>query len=113
VTLIEDLIEQRFIDELPERIIGDAAYDSDGLDSRLADRDIEMIAPNRSNRRHKTQDGRPMRRYRRRWMIERVFAWLQGFRRITTRYEFHAPNFLGFVQLGCVLILLRNSLRLD
>ena len=110
VTLIEDLIEQRFVDELPERIIGDAAYDSDPLDARLREQGVEMIAPNRSNRRHKTQDGRPMRRYRRRWMIERLFAWLQGFRRITTRYEFHAVNFLGLVHLGCIIILLRNYL---
>lgn len=56
-----------FLDELPERLIGDKAYDSDKLDQRLKEEyDIEMIAPNRS-RRGKTQNGRPLRRYRRRW----------------------------------------------
>lgn len=93
----------------PERLIGDAAYDSDRLDTRLADeRGIELIAPHRSNRVNITQDGRPMRRYRRRWHVERLFAWLQNYRRIVTRWERRANNYLGFVQLGCILILLRH-----
>lgn len=92
----------------PERLIGDKAYDSDALDVRLAqERRIELIAPNRKNRK-KSQDGRPLRRYRRRWKIERLFAWLQNFRRLVTRWEYHAENFLGFVHLGCIVILLRH-----
>jgi transposase len=59
-------------------------------------------------RRKRTQDGRPLRRYLRRWKIERLFAWLKNFRRISSRWERHATNFLGTVQLGCVLILLRR-----
>lgn len=66
-----------------------------------------MIAPNRESRK-KTQDGRSLRRYRRRWQIERLFAWLYNFRRLGIRYEYHAENFLGMVQLGLVLILLRH-----
>ena len=69
-----------------------------------------MIAPRRGGRR-KTQDGRPLRRYRRRWKIERLFAWLHNFRRLVTRYEYHAENFLAFVQLGCIMILLRAFVR--
>ena len=88
-------------------MIGDRGYDSDKLDTRLAARGIELIAPNRSTRRQHFQDGRQLRRYCRRWKIERLFAWLQNFRRLVTRYEYHADNFLGFVQLGCILILLR------
>jgi len=90
-------------------MIGDKAYDSDALDARLyAERGLTLIAPHRGNRqRRRTQDGRPLRRYRRRWRIERLFAWLQNFRRLVTRYEYHAENFLGFVQLGCIVILLR------
>ena len=88
-------------------MIGDKAYDSDPLDQRLRQRGIEMIAPNRQKRR-KTQDGRPLRRYRHRWKIERLFAWLKNFRRICCRWERHADNFLGMVQLGCMLIMLRH-----
>jgi transposase len=90
-------------------LIGDKAYDSDGLDiSLMQTRGIDMIAPHRTNRsKPKTQDGRKLRRYRRRWKIERLFAWLQNFRRIVVRYEYHAENFLGMVELGCAVILLR------
>jgi transposase len=94
---------------LPERLIGDKAYDADALDQTLAEEyGIEMISPNRSNRKRKTQDGRPLRRYRRRWKVERIFAWMQNYRRLVTRWEYHIENFLGFVQLACLLILLRH-----
>lgn len=109
VTLVESTLANRFMDELPERLIGDRAYDSDPLDQRLAERGIEMIAPHRSNRKKpKTQDGRPLRRYRRRWHVERLFAWLQNFRRLITRHDYKLENYLGFVQLGCIIILIRQ-----
>jgi len=89
-------------------LIGDKAYDSDGLDETLLrERGVELIAPHKANRLKSTQDGRPLRRYKRRWKIERLFAWLQQFRRITTRFEYHIDNFIGFLHLGCIKILLR------
>ncbi len=97
-----------FIDELPTRLIGDKAYDSDELDEVLAAQGIEMISPNRSNRKTRTQDGRPLRRYKRRWKVERLFAWLQNYRRLVTRYERYVENFLGFVHLACIMILFRR-----
>ena len=96
------------IPEAPQNLVGDNAYDSDRLDAELRQYGIEVIAPHRSNRRNKTQEGRRLRRYRRRWKIERLFAWLQNFRRLVVRYERHAANFLGMLQLGCSLILLRH-----
>jgi transposase len=90
-------------------LIGDRAYDSDKLDALMREQGIELIAPHRNNRsRPATQDGRVLRRYRRRWKVERLFAWLQHFRRILSRHEYHAANFLGFVQLGCLVILMRQ-----
>lgn len=92
-------------------LLGDKGYDSDALDQQLAqERGIELIAPNRANR-SKTQDGRPLRRYRRRWKVERLFAWLHNFRRLPIRYERHAQNFLGMVHLGCIVILSRQLAR--
>ena len=110
VTLVDATLNACFAPDLPDRLIGDRAYDSDPLDAKLlAERKIALIAPHRTNRRRPaTQDGRPLRRYRRRWRIERLHAWLQNFRRLVTRYERHAVNFLGFVQLGCIMILLRH-----
>ncbi len=69
-----------------------------------------MIAPNRKNR-QKTQDGRPLRRFERRWKVECTIAWLQSFRRVRTRDEVKAENFLGMVHLACILILLRLLAR--
>lgn len=107
VTLVEDTLATAFVGDLPARLIGDRAYDSDKLDEALRDSGIEMIAPYRRGRR-KTQDGRQLRRYRRRWKVERLFAWLFNWRRLVVRYEHHPENFLGLVQLACVLILLRR-----
>ncbi len=110
VTLVAATLEERFVIEPPVRLIGDMAYDSDRLDQALLEEGIELIAPNRPNRHHLTQDGRPLRRYRRRWKVERLFAWLHNFRRLVVRYERRLENFLGFVHLGCILILLRRYL---
>jgi transposase len=108
VTLVSKTLVERFTHEKPERLIGDKAYDSDPLDEAMAAIDIEMIAPHKSNRKKtKTQDGRKLRRYKRLWKVERLFAWLQNYRRILVRYEYHDDNYLGFVHLGCILILLR------
>src|SRR5690606_33724500 len=75
VTLVEDTLDAVLTDD-PERLIGDRAYDSDPLDARLQhERSIELIAPHRGNRRKQAQDGRSLRRCRRRWKVERLFAW--------------------------------------
>jgi transposase len=101
-TLVEMVIP-----EPPQNLVGDNAYDSDKLDSELSGYGIQLISPHRSNRKNRTQDLRRLRRYRRRWKIERLFAWLQNFRRLVVRYERYAENFLGMLHLACCVILLR------
>ena len=111
VKLVSQTLEQRFVADVPERLIGDKAYDSDGLDNEVLQQfGVEMIAPHRQGRRSDriTQDGRALRRFKRRWKIERLFAWLYNFRRLVIRYEYHAENYFGFVQLACLIILLRH-----
>lgn len=104
-------LRARFIPDQPVRLIGDRAYDSDPLDKELAETGIELIAPNRRNRvKAERQDGRPLRRYKRRWKVERLFAWLGNYRHLLNRWEYYLANFLGFIHLGCILILLRNYL---
>jgi len=112
ITLVDDTLDACFLENVPEKVIGDKAYDSDPLDKRLAEeRGVEMIAPHKDNRcQASTQDGRALRRYRKRWKIERLFAWLQNFRRLVVRYEYHLKNFLAMIQLGCIVILLRRVL---
>ncbi len=112
VTLVKATLEACFLTQLPEKLIGDKAYDSDTLDASLAEEwGVELIAPHRDNRiQPASQDGRPLRRYKKRWKIERLFAWLQNFRRLVVRYEYHLDNFLAMIHLGCILILLRRVL---
>ena len=105
---MEYVLAGSFLDQLPARLVGDKAYDSDPLDRTLQEEyGIEMIAPNRRNR-SRSQDGRKPRRYRRRWKVERFFAWMHNFRRLVTRWEYHIENFLGFVHLACLHMLLRH-----
>lgn len=107
--LVEATLQQRFLSTPPERLIGDKAYDSAPLARRLRSRyHTQLIAPHRDNRcRKATQDGRSLRRARRRWRVERLFAWLQHFRRVVTRWERKAENYLAMIHLGCLRILLR------
>jgi transposase len=91
----------------PQRIIADRGYDSDPLRRRLRRRGIELIAPYRWNKRNKPyEDGRKLRR-RRRWKIERTFAWLQNFRRLQVRQDRILSVFQGFCHVACLLITLR------
>lgn len=112
VKLVEKTIDSKHVKGRPQILIGDMAYDSDPLDKKLKKRKIKLVAPHKKNRKKKaTQDGRTLRRYVRRWKVERLFAWLQNYRRCGTRYDFYVENFLGFVQLACVVILLKVILR--
>jgi len=109
VRLVQLCFDFYMIEAKPENLIGDRAYDSDPLDEELHQDGIEMIAPHRSNRRKPpTQDRRRLSRYMRRWLVERFFAWIQWQRRILVRWEYHTQNFLGFVQLACLIILFRR-----
>jgi transposase len=103
VTLIEPLLEKRLVRRRPRYLLYDLAADSDPLRMRLGRRGIALVCPHRRNRtRPATQDGRVLRRYKRRWKIERSISWLFNFRRLVVRYEYHAHLFYGLVQLACV-----------
>ena len=95
----------------PKRIIADRAYDSDPLRERLKKRGIERIVPYRdNNKRKKHQDGRKLRRYKRRWIIERTNAWLGQFRRLLVRHEHLLATYRAFFYLACLWITLRRCL---
>ena len=102
-------LRSRYTRHVPRRLIGDKAYDSDLLRKKLRRHRCELIAPHKLNRKKpKTQDGRALRRYRRRWVVERFFSWIQSFRRVKTRYDRDPKNYFGFVQLASIIILLRR-----
>jgi transposase len=93
----------------PKRIIADKAYDSDDLRAAFDSVGIQLLAPHRSNRTSKSRsnDGRCMRRYRKRWVVERFFAWLNGFRRLIVRHERHSLMYRAFVHVACVIVSMR------
>jgi len=95
----------------PKRLIADRAYDSNELRALLVRRGIEPIIPARDNNKVAThQDGRKLRRYGHRWIIERTNSWLQNFRRLTVRYERSAKIFTALVHMACALITLKKVL---
>lgn len=90
-----------------ERLIADRAYDSDPLRERLRGRAIDLIVPHRKDRvKPPTQDGRNLRRYKRRWIVERTIAWLSNYRRLLIRWERSLVMFWAFVHLALVMITL-------
>lgn len=91
----------------PTRLIADRGYDSDRLRAQMAERGIDLIAPNRRNHRQ-NQDRRKLRRYRRRWVIERTMAWLGNFRRLVVRYEHRFDIYRAFFHIACALIVLNR-----
>ena len=96
----------------PVRVITDKAYDSDPLRKRLRRRGIELICPHKSNRvRPATQDGRALRRYRRRWIIERTIGWLGNFRRLVVRYDRSLAIYRAFFHIACLMIVLRRVVQ--
>ncbi len=103
VRLVEPALDACWTSENPAVLIGDKAYDADPLDASLRGRGIEMVAPHKKNRpKQATQDGRRLRRYKRRFKVERFFSWLEDFRRLVVRWEYYAENYLGFVLLACI-----------
>jgi transposase len=109
VTLVQLSFDFYMIEAKPEDLIGDRPYDSDKLDGELRQDGIKMIARHRRNRlKPKTQDGRRLRRHQRRWLVERFFAWIRWQRRLLVRWEYYAENFLGFVRLATIALLLKQ-----
>jgi transposase len=96
----------------PARVIADRGYDSNPLRLRLQQQGMLLIAPHRRNRsRGLMNDGRWLRRYRKRWKIERTFAWLGNYRRLLVRYDQHLSMYCAFFHIACALITLRFLLN--
>ena len=90
-------------DDVP--VVADRGFDSDALRDELAESGFRLLAPHRKNRtRPPRNDGRRMRRYKRRYVAERTFAWLHSYRRLIVRHEFYSFIYDGFLHLACALI---------
>lgn len=83
-------------------MLGDKAYDSAGLRDELQERGTKPIIPSRSCRKQPFSFNR--RLYKARWLIESAFNRLKDFRRIATRYDRLADNYLASVCLAAALV---------
>ena len=109
VHAIENLIDDRIPERKPERVLYDKAADADWLRECVAARGIELICPHRVNRKKPAiQDGRSLRRYKRRYKVERSISWLFNNRRLITRWEYYPELFQGFVHLACLYTILKR-----
>ena len=86
----------------PERLLGDKAYDSAQLREQLDRRGTKPVIPNRCNRKQPFSFNK--RLYKLRWRIENAFNRLKDFRRIATRYDKLARNYLASVCLAAALV---------
>ena len=86
----------------PKRMLGHKAYDSAELREQLDERGTKPIIPNRSNRTQPFSFSK--RLYKLRWRIETAFNRLKDFRRIATRYDKLARNYLASVCLAAALV---------
>ena len=95
----------------PKRVIADRAYDSDPLRERLKKRGIDVIVPYCKNSKlRRYEGGRKLRRYKRRWIIERTNAWLGRFRRLLVCHEHLLLTHRAIFYLPCLWITLRRCL---
>lgn len=106
MTLAEESVEK--LGRKPKNLVCDKAYDSDKLRQNLKNKDIELVAPPRSYKAKKLQDGRRLRRYKRRWKVERTIAWLGNYRRLVTRWERNDKMYQAFLHIACALITYNN-----
>ena len=96
----------------PDRLIADRGYDSNPLRCALRTHGVEPIIPAQSQHVNAThQDGRKLRRYARRWIIERTFAWIGWFRRLLVRHERLVETYFGFFHVACILLTLRRVMK--
>lgn len=86
----------------PKHMLGDKAYDSAELREELDERGTKPVIPNRSNRKQPFSFNK--RLYKLRWRIESAFGRLKDFRRIATRYDKLARNYLASVCLAAALV---------
>jgi transposase len=97
--------------EIPPRtpIIADKGHDSDALRDEIEEAGHIPVIPHRKNRvKPSRNDGRRLRRYRHRWLIERTNAWLHSYRGIAVRWAHYTFMYVGMVRLAFIHIALQR-----
>ena len=86
-------------------VIADTAFDGDGFRRRLADRGTGAVIPSNPSRAAAIPHDRDL--HRERHLVECFINKIKQFRRIATRHEKTARNFLAMLHLACAMVWLR------
>lgn len=93
----------------PKRLSYDKAADANCLWDAIDVRGIALSCPHRAKRTKRlAQNGRELRRYKRRYKVERSISWLHNCHRLITRWKYHSELFEGVVHLGCLYTILEE-----
>lgn len=96
--------------ELPGVVVADKAYDYDFLRDAFKERGSKLLSPHRATRKKPPRDQEEIgRHYKRRWVVERLFAWLAAWRRLANRWEPQAEHYRQWLCLGFSLICVRRG----
>lgn len=97
---------ETLLDGLPfEVVIGDKGYDSQAVVDLIEAKGGEAVIPSLKNRAQQRDYDRE--RYKDRNLAERFWNKIKHYRRVATRYEKTARNFLAFVHVASVMVLLQ------
>jgi len=105
VSHAKQLLAQVPADAKVQAVIADKGYDSKAVVEEIQARGAEAVIPSLSNR--KEQRNYDKERYKDRNLAERFWSKAKQFRRVATRYEKTARNYLAFVQVAALMVLLR------
>ena len=90
-------------------VIADKGHDSDALRDEIEDEGYIPVIPHRKNRvKPSRNDGRRLRRYRHRWLIERTNAWLHCYRGLAMRWAHYTFMYVGLVYLSFIHMALQR-----
>jgi putative transposase len=89
----------------PEAVIADKGYDKQALVEAIESRGAVAVIPTQKGRRE--QRVIDARLYKERNLCERFWSKVKQYRRVATRYEKKAANFLAFVQVAAMMVMLK------
>ena len=92
-------------DHEPEAVIADTGYDSDALAEKIAARGAEVVIKPNGCRKEPPEIDWYL--YKERNLAERFWSKVKHYRRVATRYEKKAVNFLAFIQVASVMVMLQ------
>jgi transposase len=88
-----------------EAVLGDKGYDSDPFVSRIESGGAKAVIPPRANRKEPREYDQHL--YKERNKVARFINLIKQYRRVATRYEKTARNFLAFIHVASIMVLLR------